>query len=57
MAVELLTKEEKIQHKSYHNLESLFFILIYLCTNLSGPGTIQSKKDLEVFTSIALSLW
>jgi hypothetical protein len=57
MSVELLTKQEKIRHDCYHNLESLFFVLIYLCTNLSGPGTIRTREELEVFTSIPLSSW
>jgi serine/threonine protein kinase len=57
MSIELLTEEGKIRHDTYHDLESLFFVLIYLCTNLSGPGTIRSQKELEVFSVIPLSSW
>jgi Fungal protein kinase len=57
MSVELLTNQGKIRHDYYHDLESLFFVLVYLCTNLSGPGTIRSQEELKVFSSIPLSSW
>ncbi|KAF8220012.1 hypothetical protein L208DRAFT_1178935, partial [Tricholoma matsutake] len=42
-------------HASHHDLESLFFVLIYICTNLSGPGAIQTQEELHQFSSIPLS--
>lgn len=57
MAIELLMKKTKIRHTPHHDLESLFFVLIYLCTNLSGPGTIRSKIDLLEHSTIPLSTW
>ena len=57
MAIELLMKRSKIQHAAHHDLESLFFVLIYICTNLSGPGTIRTREELQVHSSIPLSAW
>ncbi|KAF8219208.1 hypothetical protein L208DRAFT_1225458, partial [Tricholoma matsutake] len=44
-------------HASHRDLESLFFVLIYICTNLSGPGAIQTQEELCQFSSIPLSSW
>jgi hypothetical protein len=57
MAIELLVKKSKIRHAAHHDLESLFFVLIYICTNLSGPGTIRTRQELDVISSIPLSAW
>ena len=35
----------------------LFFVLIYICTNLSGPGTIWTWEELQMHSSIPLSAW
>ena len=51
MAIELLVKNNKLCHAAHHNLESLFFILIYICTNSSGPGTIQTQEELQMHSS------
>jgi hypothetical protein len=34
-----------------------FFVLIYICTNLSGPGAIWTQEELHQFSSIPLSSW
>jgi serine/threonine protein kinase len=57
MAIELLVKKSMIRHATYHDLESLFFVLIYICTNLSGPGNIRTREELQVHSSIPLSVW
>jgi hypothetical protein len=57
MAIELLMKKSKIRHASHHDLESLFFVLIYICTNLSGPGAVRTREELQVHSSIPLSAW
>jgi len=57
MAIELLVKKSKIRHGAYHDLESLFFVLMYICTNLSGPGAIRTPEELQVHSSIPLSVW
>jgi serine/threonine protein kinase len=57
MAIELLMRKSKIRHAIHHDLESLFFVLIYICTNLSGPGAIRTREELKVHSSIPLSAW
>ena len=57
MAIELLMKSSKIRHASHHDLESLFFVLIYICTNLSGPSVVRSVEELSKLSSIPLSAW
>jgi hypothetical protein len=57
MAIELLVKRMKLRHAPHHDLESLFFVLIYICTNLSGPGAIRTQEELRQFSSIPLSSW
>ena len=57
MAVELLLEKPGIRHTPQHDLESLFFVLVYLCTNLSGPGAIRTQDELRVHSTIPLSAW
>jgi serine/threonine protein kinase len=57
MAIQLLMKKSKMRHASHHDLESLFFVLIYICTNLSGPGTIRTREELQLHSSIPVSAW
>ena len=57
MAIELLLQKDRIRHTPQHDLESLFFVLIYLCTNLSGPGLIWTKAELQQHSTIPLSAW
>ena len=57
MTIKLLVKRMKLQHAPHHNLKSLFFVLIYICTNLSGPGAVQTQEELHQFSSIPLSSW
>ena len=57
MAIELLLQKKGIRHTPQHDLESLFFVLIYLCTNLSGPGAIRTQEELRQHSTIPLSAW
>jgi hypothetical protein len=57
MAIELLNKTSATPHAAHHDLESLFYVLIYICTNLSGPGTIRTREELKVHGSIPLTAW
>jgi hypothetical protein len=57
MAVELLMQKSGIRHTPQHDLESLFFVLVYICTNLSGPGTIRTQAELKLHSTIPLSAW
>jgi len=38
-------------------LSPFFFVLIYICTNLSGPGAVRTREELQVHSSIPLSEW
>jgi hypothetical protein len=57
MAIELLLEKPGIRHTPQHDLESLFFVLVYLCTNLSGPGAIRTQDELQLHSTIPLSAW
>ena len=57
MAVELLLDGKKVTHRPSHDLESLFYVLIYICTNLGGPGTPRSLDELLEFTSLPIAAW
>lgn len=57
MAIELLLGKPGIRHTPQHDLESLFFVLVYLCTNLSGPGAIRTQDELQLHSTIPLSAW
>jgi hypothetical protein len=57
MAIELLLKKGGIRHTPQHDLESLFYVLLYLCTNLDGPGVIRSPAELNKHSTIPLSFW
>ena len=57
MAIELLVSQDAIYHRAHHDLESVFFILIYLCTNLSGPGTVRPLSELQDIPSLTIASW
>lgn len=57
MAIELLLRKSKLRHAAHHDLESLFFVLIYICTNLSGPDAVRTREELKVHSSIPLCEW
>jgi hypothetical protein len=57
MAVELLLEGEGVMHRPSHDLESLFYVLVFICTNLEGPSTPRLLDDLLGFTSLPLTAW
>ena len=57
MAVELLLEGKTATHRPSHDLESLFYVLIYICTNLAGPETPRSLEELLQFTSLPIAAW
>ena len=57
MAVELLLKGNKVTHCHSHDLESLFYVLIFICTNLTGPNTPCSLDELLNFLSLPMAAW
>lgn len=57
MAIELLMGGKNVTHSPSHDLESLFYVLIFICTNLEGPGTPRSLESLIAFTSLPIASW
>lgn len=60
MAIEVLRKNgSQFQHKPKHDLESLFYVLIYICTNLKGPrNMVRTKAEvLKEHSSVPLYDW
>lgn len=54
MAIEVLEGEKP--HTFYHDLESLFYVLIWVCTMYSGPGGALRDKTFAYKKSV-LSVW
>ena len=49
MAAEILEKDD-IEHNEKHDLESIYFVILYLCTMFLGPENQPiSKEDIPVF--------
>ena len=38
MAIELLQSSVPVKHRYYHDLESVFYVLVHICCNYSGPN-------------------
>lgn len=57
MAIELLVSKESIFHKPRHDLESIFFVFVYICTNLSGPGAPRPVQELRELKSLPIASW
>ena len=57
MAAELLLKGNKVTHCPAHDLESLFYVLTFICTNLTGPNTPRSLDELLNFSSLPMAAW
>lgn len=59
MALDLLLDTSKeIQHHPRFDLESLFYVLIYLCINLKGPeNRVRPSEDMTVFRSFPMAEW
>lgn len=55
MAIEILFGKNVV-HKYYHDLESLFYVLIWICTMQSGPRG-QLRNDKFEYRKTILSLW
>jgi len=43
----LLAKNKEVEHKIEHDLESLFYVLLYICTMYEGPGNRNSGDRTE----------
>jgi hypothetical protein len=54
----LLSKSSGIQHEPRFDLESLFYVLIYLCINLKGPeNQVCTTDNIIEFTSFPVAEW
>jgi hypothetical protein len=57
VSIELLISQKAVYHKPEHDLESIFFVFIYLCTNLSGPKVARTVSELQEFKSLPMASW
>jgi hypothetical protein len=57
MAIKLLLEGTAVTHRPFHDLKSLFYVLVFICTNLEGPSTPRLLADLMTFTSLPLAGW
>lgn len=57
MAIKLLISQNSVIHKPCHDLESIFFVFIYLCTNLNGPGSPRPLCELRELQSLPIASW
>ncbi|TFY77517.1 hypothetical protein EWM64_g6495 [Hericium alpestre] len=46
MAIDILTAKQSVEHKAYHDLESFFYVLCWICTVMAGPG-LPRRFELE----------
>jgi hypothetical protein len=44
-------------HAARHDLESIFYVLIYVATTYKGPENIRKQKDYAVWSSIPVREW
>ena len=58
MAIEALVNYGKpfIQRPN-HDLESLLYVILYVCTYTTGPGTMRKDTDIPKTMSLPLSHW
>jgi hypothetical protein len=57
MSTELLLSQIPVFHKPSHDLESVFFIFVYLCTNLGGPNVPRSATELQILKTLPMASW
>ncbi len=56
MAIDILEGEKNTVHNYHHDLESLFYVLIWVCTMYSGPNGVVRDKTFNYKESV-LSVW
>jgi hypothetical protein len=60
MAIEVLNHagNAQIKQKPTHDLESIFYVLLYICTLYKGPdATKRSLQDLDEMSSVPINGW
>ncbi|KAH8112618.1 hypothetical protein DFH11DRAFT_464520 [Phellopilus nigrolimitatus] len=58
MALEMMVAEEenKIKHAYYHDLESILYVLCWICTAQEGPNNLRRSHDF-IFKESAIARW
>lgn len=56
MAIDILYGKSSTIHKYYHDLESLFYVLIWVCTMQNGPCGEQRNETFD-YNKTVLSMW
>ncbi|KAH8112636.1 hypothetical protein DFH11DRAFT_1511626 [Phellopilus nigrolimitatus] len=58
MALEMMVAEEenKIKHAYYHDLESILYVLCWICTAQEGPNNLRRSRDF-IFKESAIAQW
>ena len=60
MSIEVLHNagNKEIKQRPTHDLESIFYVLLYICTLYKGPDDLKrSAADLEEMSSVAINDW
>jgi len=60
MSIEVLhhTGDKQIKQKPTHDLESIFYVLLYICTLYKGPDSMKrSLGDMDEMSSVAINDW
>ena len=58
MAIEALVNYGKpFIQQSNHDLESILYVILYVCTYTTGPGTMRKDTDIPKTMTIPLSCW
>lgn len=55
MAVQIL--RGGVEHLPAHDLESIFHVLLYICSSFKGPGLPRTDADYKAFNSFAINTW
>ena len=60
MAVDLMLHQEKpdnpFQHELRHDLESILYVILWICTSMEGPG-IERRVEDPLFMNLPLRKW
>lgn len=48
MAIDILVQGATAEHKQEHDLESFFYVLIWICVNYAGPGGME-REDFSIY--------
>jgi hypothetical protein len=58
MAIEALVNFGKVFRQApRHDLESLLYVILYLCTYTTGPGKLRKESEIPATMTIPLARW